>query len=35
MRHVLAACRRELEKRQVVVRPGQLEMSPATRRDMS
>jgi ATPase family associated with various cellular activities (AAA) len=25
MRHVLAACRRELEKRQVVVRPGQLE----------
>lgn len=24
MRHVLAACRRELEKRQVVVRPGQL-----------
>ena len=35
MRHVLAACRRELEKRQVVVRPGQLELSPATRRDMS
>ena len=29
MRHVLSACRRELEKRQVVVRPGQLEMSPA------
>ena len=26
MRHVLAACRRELEKRQIVVRPGQLEI---------
>jgi hypothetical protein len=29
MRHLLAACRRELEKRQVVVRPGQLEVRPA------
>ncbi|HXT93180.1 MAG TPA: hypothetical protein VN714_28445, partial [Trebonia sp.] len=26
MRHVLAAARRELEKRQIVVRPGQLDM---------
>lgn len=26
MRHVLAAARRELEKRQIVIRPGQLEM---------
>ena len=26
MRHVLAACRRELEKQQVVVRPGQLDL---------
>ena len=29
MRHLLAACRRELEKRQVVVRPGQLEVRSA------
>lgn len=29
MRHVLAACRRELEKRQIVVRPGQLDLNPA------
>jgi ATPase family associated with various cellular activities (AAA) len=28
MRHVLAACRRELEKRQIVVRPGQLGIDP-------
>ena len=31
MRHVLAACRRELEKRQVVIRPGQLGTDPGSR----
>jgi AAA+ superfamily predicted ATPase len=30
LRHVLAAARRELEKRQIVVRPGQLEMKTSS-----
>ncbi len=33
MRQVLAACRRELEKRQVVIRPGQFGLSPGVRAD--